>query len=111
MWDVRRRPRDASRGGHSGAVGAIIDVALAYHPYRTQLAGDPAPRPARLSRGWGHAAAVLLIVGGTPAALVGLCGTARAYGGPWLMPTTILYPAIAYAASVLCVCAIDAVRR
>jgi hypothetical protein len=55
--------------------------------------------------------AVLLVVGVTPAGLVGVCAAARAYAGPWFMPTTILYPAIGYAASVLCFCAVDALRR
>ena len=43
--------------------------------------------------------------------LVGLCAALRAYAGQWLMPTTILYPAIGYAAFVLGICAIDALRR
>jgi hypothetical protein len=76
-----------------------------------QLARDPAPQLARLSRGYSHALAVLLIVGMAPAALVALCAAVHAYAGPWLMPTTILYPAVGYAASVLCFCAIDALRR
>jgi hypothetical protein len=76
-----------------------------------QLARDPVPQLARLPRGYNHTLAVLLIVGTAPAALVALCAAARAYAGTWLMPTTILYPAFGYAASVLCFCAIDALRR
>lgn len=75
------------------------------------LARDPVPQLARLSHGWTQALAVLLIVGLAPAALVAMCAAARAYAGPWLMPTTILYPVIGYAASVLCFCAVDALRR
>ena len=81
------------------------------HPYRTQPAGDPLAGLVRLSRGWSQAISVVLIVGGAPAALVGLCAALRAYAGQWLMPTTILYPAIGYAAFVLGICAIDALRR
>jgi len=84
---------------------------LADHPYRMQFAGDPVPQLARLACGWSHALAVFLIVGAAPAALVALCAAARAYAGRWLMPTTILYPAIGYAVSVLCFCAVDALRR
>jgi hypothetical protein len=81
------------------------------HPYRAQISGEQAPRAARLGRAWSHAAAVPLIVGGAPAALVGLCMAARVYEGPWVMPATILYPAIGYAAFVLCACAIDLALR
>ncbi len=104
------------RGGPSGAPGrrsAFGDKlgAVAHHPYRAQLPGDPAPRRARLERAWSHAAAVPLIVGAAPAFLVALCVTVRAYDGPGLMPATILYPAIGYAVLVLCACAIDGPRR
>ncbi len=84
---------------------------MVQHPYRAQISGDRAPRAPRLERAWSHAAAVPLIVGGAPVALVGLCAAARLYEGPWVMPATILYPAIGYAAFVLFACAIDLARR
>jgi hypothetical protein len=75
-----------------------------------QLARDRVPPIERLSHGR-NALAVFLIVGMAPMALMALCAAARAYASPWLMPTTILYPAIGYAAAVLCVCAVDGLRR
>jgi hypothetical protein len=84
---------------------------VAQHPYRAQISGDLAPRTARFERAWSHAAAVALIVGGAPVTLVGVCMATRVYEGPWVMPTTILYPAIGYVAFLLCACAIDLARR
>lgn len=102
----------AARRAPGAAVhSAISSACVAHHPYRALPSGDLAPSPARLERAWSHAAAVPLIVGGAPVSLVGLCVAARAYDGPWVMPATILYPAIGYAVFVLCACAIDVVRR
>jgi hypothetical protein len=79
-------------------------------PYRTQPVSR-APGTARLDRAWHHAAAAPLVIAIAPVALVGVCVAARAYDGSWLMPATILYAVIGYAALVLCVCTIDVVRR
>ena len=52
-----------------------------------------------------------LIVAAGPLALLALCAGARIYGGPCLMPTTILYSAIGYVAFLFVACAVDAIRR
>jgi hypothetical protein len=102
-----REPRLAG----AGVLSAISSGRVAPHPYRARPTVDPAPDPARLERAWSHAFASALVVGGAPAFLVALCLAVRAYEGPWVMPATILYPAIGYAVFVLCACAIDAARR
>jgi hypothetical protein len=83
---------------------------LSSHPYRTQASTDP-PRREGIARAWSHATTAPLIIASGPLALIALCASARAYEGPSLMPTTILYAAIGYVAFLVSACAIDSIRR
>jgi hypothetical protein len=84
---------------------------LASHPYRSSPSKAPAPGPGGLERAWRQEAAVPLIVASVPLALVALCEGFRIFVGESFMPETILYGAIAYAAVVIGICAIDVARR
>jgi hypothetical protein len=83
---------------------------LSSHPYRTQASTNP-PGAGGIARAWSHATTAPLIIASGPLALIALCAAARAYEGPWLMPTTILYSAIGYLAFLVGAGVIDSIRR
>jgi hypothetical protein len=80
---------------------------LSHHPYRTQPSAAT-PHAASSERAWSHSLTAPLIIAAGPVSLVALCLGARAYEGPWLMPSTILYAVLGYVAFLVVACAADA---
>jgi hypothetical protein len=80
------------------------------HPYRTPSPREEAP-PAAAETAWQAISAPMLIVTSGPLALVMFCAAVRAFVDPVFMPSTVLYAALAYAASVAGVCLFDLVGR